>query len=71
MGRKKLYRESVTALNKAIELDSSNSHYFAELGYVLLNLGFDHRAKSAFGKALRISPSDARALEGINMMKER
>ena len=62
-------REAALELNRANELKPQNKDILAELGHVYLKLGFPLRAKGYFGKALNLDPSNARAKEGIKMVR--
>ncbi len=70
LGRLQRYKEAERAIERALKHDPANSEYLTESGYMLLHLGFQHRAKSSFDKALKSNPSNKRALEGLEKVKE-
>jgi cytochrome c-type biogenesis protein CcmH/NrfG len=49
----------------AYKLAPYNDEYIAQLGTVYLGLGLKTTARGIFKKALRISPDNALALEGL------
>ncbi|VAX31291.1 hypothetical protein MNBD_NITROSPIRAE02-1052 [hydrothermal vent metagenome] len=59
------FKEAAKAINEAIKLNPQKSDYVAELGHVFLMLGFKARARNSFKRALELSPSNERALEGL------
>ncbi|MEC4685802.1 MAG: DUF4388 domain-containing protein [Nitrospirota bacterium] len=59
------FKEAAKAINEAVKLNPQKADYVAELGHVFLMLGFKARAQNSFKKALELSPSNERALEGI------
>ncbi len=59
------FKEAAKALNEAVRLNPRKADYIAELGHVFLKLGFKARAQNTFKRALEISPSNERALEGM------
>jgi len=59
------FKEAAKALNEAIKLNPQKADYIAELGHVFLELGFKTRAQNTFRRALELSPSNERALEGM------
>ncbi|MCE5194819.1 MAG: DnaJ domain-containing protein [Nitrospiraceae bacterium] len=67
MGR---HKEAERAISRASEKSPQNHEYLTELGYVFLLLNFPKRAKTNFEKALRINPSNARAVEGLRKAEE-
>jgi tetratricopeptide (TPR) repeat protein len=68
MGQKKI-REAGKAFEEALTREPFNGEYLAEFGFACLELGFPERAKGLFEKTLRVSPSHARALEGLARIK--
>lgn len=64
------FKEAERSITRALERAPSNAGYLTELGYIYLSLGFPHRAKSTFEKALKINPSNARANDGISKSQE-
>jgi Flp pilus assembly protein TadD len=56
-------------LNQALTLDPFNADYLSELGHAYLRLGFRLRAKSAFEKAIKSDPRNARAITGLHMLQ--
>ena len=61
----KKIRDAETSIRRAMQLDPYNADYITYLGYLYLQLGFQARAKNAFEKALKYSPSNQRASEGL------
>ncbi len=59
------FKEAAKAINEAVKLNPLKADYVAELGHVFLMLGFKARAQNSFKKALELSPSNERALEGL------
>ena len=59
------YHEAVAAINAALEIEPRNADYIAELGHLFLRLGFKSRARSILEKAIRLDPSNKRALDGL------
>lgn len=64
-------RKAVEALAKADDLQPLDPSVLAELGHAYLRLNFPLRAKSHFDKAANLSPSNARALEGISILNKK
>lgn len=64
------FKLSEKALERALKLEPSNADYLAELGFVFLKLGFPTRARVFFEKALKISPDNVRAYEGMTFIKK-
>ncbi len=64
------FKEAERAIQRALKIEPSNSDYLAEAGHIYLKLGFSGRAKSNFETALRISPSNQRAKEGMGKLSE-
>jgi curved DNA-binding protein CbpA len=62
-------KEAARAMERAISIEPSNCDYLAEAGHMYLKLGFQSRAKSNFEKALKSSPSHARAKEGMVILE--
>jgi curved DNA-binding protein CbpA len=65
------FREAGKAFEEALTREPFNEEYLAEFGFACLELGFPERARGLFEKALRVSPSSARASEGLARIKER
>jgi len=59
------FKEAAKALSEAVRLNPQKADYIAELGHVFLKLGFKARAQNTFKRALEISPTNERALEGM------
>ncbi|GMT47508.1 MAG: hypothetical protein IEMM0007_1074 [bacterium] len=59
------FKDAAKAINEAVKLNPQKADYIAELGHVFLMLGFKARAQSSFKRALELSASNERALEGI------
>ncbi|HEC96768.1 MAG TPA: DUF4388 domain-containing protein [Nitrospirae bacterium] len=59
------FKEAAKTFNEAVKLNPRKADYVAELGHVFLMLGFKARAQNSFKRALELSPSNERALEGI------
>ncbi len=68
--RLKRFKEAERALSRAVEHEPFNAEYIAELGAVFLRLGFPHRAKSTFERALKIDPSNKKATEGLENVQD-
>lgn len=58
------------AIARALKIDPFNPEYLSELGFVFLELGFPLRARGLFEKALKYSPDNGRAVEGMVRVKE-
>ena len=65
LARQQRQKPAAKAIEAALMLDPHNTTYLAELGFLLLDLGFPKRAKGLFERALRKSPDHARSLEGL------
>lgn len=61
-------KKAVQALNRAFELNPLSADVLAELGHAYLKLNFPLRAKGYFDKAAKISPSNKRAMEGLQAL---
>jgi tetratricopeptide (TPR) repeat protein len=59
------FREAEKAIRKALTIDSSNSDYLTEAGYIYHALGLSNRAEDNFEAALGFEPSHANAMKGI------
>jgi len=68
LGKLNRFKEAVRAIERAINIEGANADYLAEAGHLYLKLGFQSRAKSNFEEALEISPSHARAKEGMSLI---
>ena len=64
------YRGASKAIEKAINLEPFNADYIAELGCIFLELGFITRAKVLFDKALKVSPDNTKAFEGMKKINK-
>jgi len=64
------YRGASKAIEEAINLDPFNADYIAELGCIFLELGFITRAKVLFDKALKVSPDNTKAFEGMKKINK-
>jgi curved DNA-binding protein CbpA len=64
----KKFREAQEAIINALKLDPMNANYFAELGHIYLELGFNSRAKATFEKTIQLDPSNKRAEEGLQKL---
>jgi tetratricopeptide (TPR) repeat protein len=58
-------KQAEEALFEAIKIDPFNDQYYANLGLIYFKAGLKKRAKAQFEKALKLSPNNKRALEGI------
>jgi hypothetical protein len=67
----KKFREAEKAVSNALKFKPVNADYVAELGYIYLELGFITRAKTTFEKALKLDPSNKRALSGLQKIEDR
>jgi len=70
LGKLNRLKESVRAIERAINIERSNADYLAEAGHTYLKLGFRTRAKSNFEEALKLSPLQKRAKEGMALVEE-
>jgi Tfp pilus assembly protein PilF len=59
------FRNAEKAINRALKFEPQNADYLTEIGFVYLALGFSAKANACFEKALKISPDNARASEGM------
>jgi curved DNA-binding protein CbpA len=64
------FKEAERALEKARKIEPDNPACLAELGFIHLSLGFRLRARGFFEKALALSPSNARAAEGLAALEK-
>ena len=69
LAKEKKFREAQEAINNALKLDPLNANYMAELGHMYLALGFTSRANAAFEKAIQLDPSNKRAAEGLQKIR--
>ncbi len=65
----KRWHEAGKFLNHAIKLQPLNPVYLAELGNILLKLGFKLRAKRTFEKVIEIDPFNEIAVKGLKNLK--
>ncbi|MBI4685401.1 MAG: DnaJ domain-containing protein [Nitrospirae bacterium] len=66
----KRFKEAERSVSRALECSPYNAEYMTELGFVLLKLGFPHRAKSTFEKAMKTDPSNQRAVKGFQSIED-
>ncbi len=64
------FREAEKAIRMALKLDSSNSDYLTEAGYIYHALGLSNRAEENFEMALDVDPSQMNARKGIQGIRE-
>jgi tetratricopeptide (TPR) repeat protein len=64
------FREAEKAIRMALKLDSSNSDYLTEAGYIYHALGLSNRAEENFEMALDVEPSHMKARRGIEGIRE-
>jgi tetratricopeptide (TPR) repeat protein len=64
------FREAEKAIRMALKLDSSNSDYLTEAGYIYHALGLSNRAEENFEMALDVEPSHVKARKGIEGIRE-
>lgn len=62
------FKEAERAIDRALRIEPFNADYLAESGFVFLELGFPRRARSAFEKAIKLSPMHKKAMEGIGRL---
>jgi curved DNA-binding protein CbpA len=67
--KEKKWHEAERAINNALKIAPFNADYMSELGYIYLQLGFKLRAKNAFEKAIKSDPSNERAAEGLQKVR--
>ncbi len=67
--KEKKWHEAERAISNALKMAPFNADYMAELGYVYLQLGFKLRAKNTFEKAIKSDPSNERAVEGLQKVR--
>jgi len=63
-------REAIKALNEAVKLDPARAGIYAEMGHAYLGLGFPKRARGNFRKALKLDPSNSKAISGMEMLSD-
>lgn len=63
-------KDAERAMRRALKSEPFNPDFLAEAGHVFLSLGFPLRAKGNFERALKISPDQKRALEGMSKITE-
>ncbi|MBI5639971.1 MAG: DnaJ domain-containing protein [Nitrospirae bacterium] len=66
----KKFKAAQKAMERALKLEPANAGYIAELGFIFIELGLPVRATGLFEKALKISPDNARALEGLRRLNQ-
>jgi tetratricopeptide (TPR) repeat protein len=66
----KRLRDAEKEISMAIHIKPREASYLAEAGYVYLDLGLILRAKSTFGKALKLDSSSERAAQGLRKIKD-
>lgn len=67
--KEKNWPEAERAISNALKIAPFNADYIAELGYIYLQLGFKLRAKNTFEKAIKSDPSNERAAEGLQKVR--
>jgi curved DNA-binding protein CbpA len=67
--KQKNFHDAQKEIIKAIKLDPFNADYISELGYIYLGLGFNLRATTAFEKAIKLDPSNKKAVEALQKIK--
>jgi curved DNA-binding protein CbpA len=67
--KEKNWPEAERAISNALKIAPFNADYMAELGYIYLQLGFKLRAKNTFEKAIKSDPSNERAVEGLQKVR--
>ena len=67
--RQKKFREAGKAFERGLHYNAFHEQCLTEFGLVCLELGFPERARGLFERALRVSPSNARASEGLARIK--
>ncbi len=67
--KEKNWPEAERAISNALKIAPFNADYMAELGYIYLQLGFKLRAKNTFEKAIKSDPSNERAAEGLQKVR--
>lgn len=63
-----MFKEAAKAVGNAINLNPQKADYIAMLGHIFLNLGFKTRAKNTFERALKLSHSNEKAIEGMKKL---
>lgn len=64
------YKEAERAVDRAMRIEPFNADFHAESGHIFIELGFPRRARSAFEKAIKLSPMHQRAMEGIKRLPQ-
>ncbi len=64
----KLFENSLSEFNKAIELDKKDARYYNAAGVVSLQLGKDTDAKKLFAKAVELNPKYSTAIDNMGTM---
>lgn len=67
--KEKKWHEAERTISNALKIAPFNADYMAELGYIYLQLGFKLRAKNTFEKAIKSDPSNERAVEGLQKVR--
>jgi curved DNA-binding protein CbpA len=62
-------KDAERAMRRALKSEPFNPDFLAEAGHVFISLGFPLRAKGHFEKALKISPNQKRAMEGMSKIR--
>jgi curved DNA-binding protein CbpA len=65
----KRLREAEKALRQALKIAPYNANYLAELGHIYLQLDLRLRAMTTFEKAIKFDPSNERAAEGLQKVR--
>lgn len=66
LSRQGRIKEAAKEIEEASRLDPMNPRYLTQLGDLYIALGFPTRARGYFAKALKYSPDNPRAIEGIS-----
>lgn len=64
----KLFEDSLTEFNKAIESDKKDARYYNAAGVVSLQLGKDTEARKLFAKAVELNPKYSTAIDNMGTM---
>ncbi len=63
-------KQAEEALLEAIKLDPFNPNYYATLGQIYMKAGLKKRARRQFERALKIDPSNRKALKGLKTLEK-
>ncbi|MDQ7786168.1 MAG: PilZ domain-containing protein [Thermodesulfovibrionales bacterium] len=64
-------QEAEKSISEALKLDSSNTDYLVEAGYIYQAMNLSYRARENFEMALRLEPSHIKAQEGITELQRK